>query len=113
MPSESNQVRAYMRMQLLKLTKIENESAVRANLARLRRGIGKNPGELPELWDITLEGMPENLYSNNGMPTKAEWAVYNSLTLFALHQQGKDVKTNMMHGNKRRNICWKCFGTRS
>lgn len=62
----------------------------RAMLAKLRRGIGKQPGELPELFEILFMDMPEELYSKGDEPSYAEWAIYTSLTLFALHQQGKD-----------------------
>ena len=58
-------------------------------LAELRRGIGKIPGEVPQLWGYFLDSMPEEFYGDNE-PSRAEWAVYTSLTLFALHQQGKD-----------------------
>jgi CRISPR system Cascade subunit CasB len=62
----------------------------RAMLAKLRRGIGKQPGELPELFEILFMDMPEELYGIGDEPSYAEWAIYTSLTLFALHQQGKD-----------------------
>ncbi len=62
----------------------------RAMLAKLRRGIGKQPGELPGLFEILFGDMPEELYSTGYEPSYAEWAIYTALTLFALHQQGKD-----------------------
>ena len=31
------------------------------------------------------------------MPTRAEWAVYLTLTLYALHQQGRDMGREPMH----------------
>jgi len=74
-----------------------NEAESRATLARLRRGIGKMPGDLPDLWEVTLDGLPENFYSKTGQPSLQEWAVYSALTLFALHQQGKDMGTQLMH----------------
>lgn len=64
-------------------------------LAELRRGIGKVPGEVPQLWGYFLDSMPEEFYGDNE-PSHAEWAVYTSLTLFALHQQGKDPIVNPM-----------------
>lgn len=62
----------------------------RAMLARLRRGIGKHPGELPELFEIVLSDIPEELYGKGYEPSYPVWSVYTALTLFALHQQGKD-----------------------
>lgn len=82
--------------QIKRLTqqKVERLSAEgpwsRAMLAKLRRGIGKQPGELPELFEILFMDMPEELYGIGDEPSYAEWAIYTSLTLFALHQQGKD-----------------------
>lgn len=62
----------------------------RAMLAKLRRGIGKQPGELPELFEILLGNMPEEFYGQGDEPSYSVWAIYTALTLFALHQQGKD-----------------------
>ncbi len=62
----------------------------RAMLAKLRRGIGKEPGEVPELFEILFSDMPEELYGKGDEPSYAVWAIYTTLTLFALHQQGKD-----------------------
>ena len=66
----------------------------KAQLAGLRRGVGRTPGELPELWGAFLQDMPEELQSTTGNPTYAEWAIYLALTLYALHQQGQ---TSPMH----------------
>ena len=68
----------------------DNSSWSRTMLAKLRRGIGKQPGELQELDEVFLGGMPEELFGKDGNPSYAEWAVYTALTLFALHQQGKE-----------------------
>lgn len=62
----------------------------RAMLAKLRRGIGKQPGELPEIFEILFGDMPEELYGKGDEPSYSEWAIYTALTLFALHQQGKN-----------------------
>lgn len=64
------------------------ENAYRAELANLRRGAGKKPGDLPELWGTILQNMPEEFYGKNGEASKEEWAVYTVLTTFAVHQQG-------------------------
>jgi CRISPR system Cascade subunit CasB len=72
------------------------EPYIRATLAKLRRGLGKHPGKLPDIWDFTLENLPEVFLSRSGVPTSGEWAVHISLTLFALHQQGRDPKLNPM-----------------
>jgi CRISPR system Cascade subunit CasB len=66
----------------------------KAMLAKLRRGIGKEPGEMPDIWEVTLGDLPEALMrqgkDEDFRPTEAEWAIHTALTLYALHQQGKD-----------------------
>ena len=62
----------------------------RAELAKLRRGVGHAPGDLPELWGSFLRGMPEGFQGVENGPSHAEWAVYLALTLYALHQQGEE-----------------------
>lgn len=79
------------------LMNMTNEAQQRAYLAKLRRGIGHPPGELPELWSILLDGLPDTMRSERDEPTREEWAIYTSLTMFALHQQGRDVKREPMH----------------
>ena len=66
------------------------ENQRRAELAKLRRGIGHAPGDLPDLWGGLLQGMPASFYGTNG-PSHEEWAVYLALTLYALHQQSNDT----------------------
>ena len=73
-----------------------DESYIRAILAKLRRGVGKHPGNIPDIWDYTLEGLPEKFLSSSEYPTPWMWSVHISLTLFALHQQGKDLKMSLM-----------------
>ncbi len=85
-----NQVFYYTERQIDKILKSGNEGSRKANLANLRKGVGYAPGEIPELWGIFLQNMPEEFYSPSGKPSFAEWAVYTALTLFALHQQGHD-----------------------
>lgn len=88
---------AFMKAQLMFLAKDEKaleQGSSKAYLAQLRRGIGKRPGELPELWGLFLKNMPEELMSKNGQPSYAEQAVYTALTLFALHQQGHSEPMN-------------------
>ena len=56
-------------------------------LAQLRRGAGKKPGELPELWGMIFEKVPDELLGKNEV-SYAEWAIYTALTLYAVHRQG-------------------------
>ena len=84
---KTNEVKACVTRQLRRL-QVLPEPRRRAELAELRRGVGRQPGDLPALWGALLADMPEQLQGSNG-PSKAEWAVYTALTLFALHQQGE------------------------
>lgn len=73
----------------------------KAMLANLRRGIGHEPGELPQLFGILLSDMPEDFWSKSGIATKEEWVCYVSLTLYALHQQGYDARSQHMHTDEK------------
>ena len=78
------------------------DNALRAELAELRRGVGRAPGELPALWGAFLTDFPEEWYGYRGEPSREEWAVYTALTMFALHQQGNDFRTKWMDTDDRR-----------
>lgn len=100
--SKKEQLSQFVAWKIDDLTKRLDSSSGRAALANLRRGVGKVPGELPELWGIFLEDLDEGFLGKNGKPSKEEWAIYISLTLFALHQQGKSEpmhKINQSLGN--------------
>lgn len=86
---KTNEVKACVTRQLRRL-QVLPEPQRRAELAELRRGVGRQPGDLPALWGALLADMPEQLQGSNG-PSKAEWAVYTALTLFALHQPGRTL----------------------
>ena len=58
----------------------------KAALARLRRGIGKEIGEIPELLEFVIPS--ENLTTNAESERMAENALYTTFTLYAFHQQG-------------------------
>ena len=96
MAEEAKQVKAYVKQQLFKLTGNSNESATRTMLANLRRGISEAPGSVPALWEITFNGLPESLHGSDEKPSKGEWSVHTALTLYALHQQGKEMKQQPM-----------------
>lgn len=64
--------------------------SARAKLARLRRGLGKQPGEVPDLLELTLISGEDTYTSWSDDPTNEECAVHAALTLYALHQQSKN-----------------------
>ena len=89
---KTQDVRTYTEQRLRRLQTLPDNQR-RAELAKLRRGVGHRPGELPALWGSFLLGMPEGFQGKNG-PSHAEWAVYLALTLYAVHQQGNDRPMN-------------------
>lgn len=105
MNEKEKSVYGYMRSRLGWIKDL-HDNRRRAVLAELRRGIGHIPGEIPALWGAFLDEMPETLLkeidithrvSGEYSPTNAEWAIYISLTMFALHQQGYDPTIEFMH----------------
>lgn len=92
---KTNEVKNCVMQQLRRLQDLP-EPQWRAELAELRRGVGRQPGDLPALWGVVLADIPEQLQGSNG-PSKAEWAVYTALTLFALHQQGTNRADGLMN----------------
>lgn len=87
-----------------KLARLESlpANATSAALAQLRRGLSSLPGQIPGLWEWTINGLPEELMGKQGEATKVEWAVHAVLTLYAFHQQGNDIKIHNMHLPGRR-----------
>lgn len=76
---------------------VSESNSGKAILANLRKGVGKNPGELPQVFPIIFEDLPEVFMSRNGVPTKEEWACYIALTLFSWHQQSHDTHLELVH----------------
>lgn len=76
----------------------------KAMMANLRRGVGHEPGELPQLFGILLADMPEDFMSESGAATREEWVCYTTLTLYALHQQGHDMGGMQMHAIEKSSI---------
>lgn len=86
----------YIQMRITQFIATGHTSAVPAALAKLRRGIGKEPGSMPELWELTLQDLPEALQGSGTEPSNGERAVHTALTLFALHQQGNPIQKSCM-----------------
>jgi CRISPR system Cascade subunit CasB len=87
---------AYVEQRLNRMRNDPDEGFVKAALAKLRRGAGRQPGEMPELWGFFLQDLPEQ-WQGQRDPSRAEWAIYGALTLFALHQQGHAGAAEWMH----------------
>lgn len=65
---------------------LRNESRARGELAALRKGVSRSPGELPEIWELTEVPPPEHA---GDAPTPEEIAVHTAMTLYAVHQQSR------------------------
>ena len=96
MAVKKSDVESYTKRRIEHLINTTNDGMRKAALANLRRGVGKKPGELPELWGEFLADMPEDMFGKSE-PSAAEYAVYTALTLFALHQQGHELPSDAMH----------------
>lgn len=94
--SKGDSVYKYTLSVVEELQRIKNEPEGRGKLANLRRGIGKHPGEIPEIWGIIFgnEKFPDELCGVK-KASEAEMAIYTALTLYALHQQSKEVPVHM------------------
>ena len=101
MAAAGKDVRAFAAKALMRLLNTSDASYQKASLANLRRGVGHVPGEIPQLWGEYLQEMPEEMYGRYGQPSREEWAIYTALTLFALHQQGRDPAAEPMHSQGR------------
>lgn len=97
MESMQRQIEDYMRRRLSDFASDPNAGRVRAQLATLRRGVGRKPGDMPDLWGLLFADMPEEMMSRTAEPTAAEWATYTALTLYATHQQGTEINRQNMH----------------
>lgn len=65
---------------------LDNESRARGELAALRKGASRSPGELPEIWELTRVEVPDDA---GDAPTWEEIAVHTAMTLYAVHQQSR------------------------
>lgn len=74
----------------------DSPQAVQA-LARLRRGIGRQAGETPDLWGLVgieafYTGQPEGRRPSEAEALRAERAAHVAVTLWALHQQSNRAR---------------------
>ncbi|MBO6149087.1 MAG: type I-E CRISPR-associated protein Cse2/CasB [Lachnospiraceae bacterium] len=88
---------SYMRRKLEQIRETYDQGSTKAVLANLRRGVGKRPDSQPRLWGMLLEGIPEELLGRGENISYSEWAVYISLTMYALHQQGLSISDQNMN----------------
>lgn len=99
--SKKDEVKRFVLKKIKYFEATENSSNTNGELANLRRGVGKSPGEMPELYGILLKDMPEEFWIRDGETTAAEWSCYIALTLYAVHQQGNQMQVRNMHTDNR------------
>jgi CRISPR system Cascade subunit CasB len=96
-PQELGYVGQFVHQTITRLQRgyLDDHSAAVAELARLRRGVGKPAGAAPDLWGLTAD---ESLYGRQSRRERlrkpdpdcasdAEAAAHIALTLYATHQQ--------------------------
>lgn len=95
MTEENNRVTAYMVVQkiIFALNKQGETGNISGTLAVLRRSIGKNYEEASDVWPIVIPFMPDEFIGSR-TPTYGEKAVYNTMQLYALGQQGSKKVEN-------------------
>lgn len=71
---------------------LSGSPAAQADLAKLRRAAGKAPGDLAEVWELTLGGVPRSGNVVSDEPTPNEWACHIALTMYALHQRSRATR---------------------
>ena len=94
---KAKEVARFVSGRIASIEKSENERYRTAILAQLRRGVGRGPGEIPQLWGILLQALPEEMMGRGKEPSYEEWAIYTALTLYAFHQQGMDPTQESMN----------------
>ena len=101
---KKSEIKSFIGEKVRMLQAMSETGEGKAQMANLRRGAGHEPGELPQLFGTILLDMPQEFMSEEGMPTKEEWACYIALTLYAVHQQGFSPKGRPMHTSERTSI---------
>ena len=88
--NEAQSVRNAVRHRLYML-KAKDSSRARADLARLRRGVGKSFDQAPEAWQIVFDSFAEDKLGKNSSTSPGENAAFVALTLYAMAMVGKDT----------------------
>jgi len=75
------------RASALQQSYLNDSSVARANLAELRRSVGRSAGADPVTWGIVFDGFPRRLMGVDDAPSPSEVAAYAALGLLAIHLQ--------------------------
>lgn len=94
MEKKRQQVIKFTNSRIRQISETRELGTTKALLANLRRGAGKTPGELPELWGAFLNELPEDLLGRSETIAPEEDAVYQALCLYALSTKGSELKND-------------------
>lgn len=86
-PPGRETVGSYVRRRIGALLAQVDSSGTRASLAALRNAVAQEPGSVPAIWGLTVDGVPGA--PRDDAPTRQERAVHLAMTLFAVHQQSR------------------------
>ena len=94
---QSEFIVSYVKKRIAELSQ-KDTGQTRAELAKIRRGLGKMPYEVPESWGAVFKYMQQDEFDNligkrlyNA--AEAENAVFTAMTLFAMACQGRENKS--------------------
>lgn len=76
------------RIDRLQTAVMADRSQAVATVAQLRHSVTKEPGSVPAIWELTVDGLPGRIYGDE--PTYEERAAHAAMTLYAVHQQSRD-----------------------
>ena len=88
MDEERKSIDAVMRKIIAEIEPIKNLGSGKALLAGIRDSIGKELSNAPQVWPLLFANLPEEYLGNKDRITAEEKAIYLSLQIYALMQQG-------------------------
>ena len=88
MDEERKSVDAVMRKIIAEIEPIKTLGSGKAILAGIRDSIGKELSNAPQVWPMLFANLPEEYLGNKARVTAEENAIYLSLQIYALMQQG-------------------------
>lgn len=88
MDEERKSIDAVMRKIIAEIEPIKNLGSGKALLAGIRDSIGKELANAPQVWPLLFANLPEEYLGNKARITAEENAIYLSLQIYAVMQQG-------------------------
>ena len=88
MDEERKSIDAVMRKIIAEIEPIKNLGSGKALLAGIRDSIGKELTNAPQVWPLLFANLPEEYLGNKDRITAEEKAIYLSLQIYAVMQQG-------------------------